>query len=67
MEKLEEFVGECTVTCSFRSIEDNFIWAFADVYGPHLDSDRSLLLDELAGLHSLWDVSWYIGGDFNMT
>ena len=28
---------------------------------------RSLISVELVGLISLWDVSWCIGGDFNVT
>ncbi|KAG6669591.1 hypothetical protein CIPAW_01G254900 [Carya illinoinensis] len=51
----------------FRSVIDGFMWAFAGVYGPNADSDRRLLWDELAGLHSWWDLPWCIGGDFNVT
>ncbi|KAG6652322.1 hypothetical protein CIPAW_06G176400 [Carya illinoinensis] len=28
VEKMEEFIREYTVACSFRSVEDNFMWAF---------------------------------------
>jgi len=55
------------VACSFRSVADNFAWAFAGVYGPNLDSLRSSLWDELAGLSSWWELPWCIGGDFNVT
>jgi hypothetical protein len=37
------------------------------VCGPNFDRDRRLLWDELAGVLSLWDVPWCVGGDFNVT
>jgi hypothetical protein len=44
-----------------------WIWAFAGAYGSNRDNVRRWLWDELAGLISIWDVSWCIGGDFNVT
>jgi endonuclease/exonuclease/phosphatase family metal-dependent hydrolase len=67
VEKIEVYVGEFVVACSFRSVADNFSWAFAGVYGPNIDSLRSSLWDELAGLSSWWELPWCIGGDFNVT
>jgi hypothetical protein len=32
VEKIEVYVGEFVVACSFRSVADNFSWAFARVY-----------------------------------
>lgn len=40
MEKLGDFVGEYIVPCSFRSVTDNFLWAFESLYGPNVDNDR---------------------------
>lgn len=34
---------------------------------PNSDSSGRLLLEEIAYLHSWWDVPWHIGGDFNVT
>jgi hypothetical protein len=51
VEKIEECVGEFTVSCSSRDIEDDFAWAFAGVYEPNFDTIRSLW-QELAGLIS---------------
>jgi hypothetical protein len=31
-----------------------------------MDKDRGLMWDELSGIHSWWDVSWCLGGDFNV-
>jgi hypothetical protein len=49
---MDVYVGEFVVACSFRSVADDFSWAFAGVYGPNFDSLRSSLWDELAGLSS---------------
>ncbi|KAG6659987.1 hypothetical protein CIPAW_03G074300 [Carya illinoinensis] len=67
VEKLEEFIGRYTVACSFKSVSDNFLWAFAGVYGPNLNNNRVLLWEELAGLHCWWNLPWCIRGDFNVT
>ncbi|KAG6654621.1 hypothetical protein CIPAW_05G158600 [Carya illinoinensis] len=67
MEKMEEFVGEFSVVVSFKMAEDNFMWAFAGIYGPNADNIRKLLWEEIAGIWSWWDLPWCIGGDFNIT
>ncbi|KAF5467563.1 hypothetical protein F2P56_017374 [Juglans regia] len=66
VEKVEEYIGRYMVACSFKSVSDDFLWAFAGVYGPNLDVNRSILWDELAGVQSWWDLPWCIGGDFNV-
>lgn len=40
---------------------------FSRVYGPNDDSGRRILWDELAGVFTMWDLPWCIGGDFNVT
>ncbi|KAG2666855.1 hypothetical protein I3760_15G085500 [Carya illinoinensis] len=66
VERMEDFIGKYTVACSFRSVEDNFTWAFAGIYRPNLDSNRSMLWEELAGVYGWWELPWRIGGDFNV-
>jgi hypothetical protein len=66
VEKIDVFVGEFVLACSFKSVEDDFSWAFARVYGPNMDTLRSSLWDELAGLSTWWVLHWCIGGDFNV-
>ncbi|KAG6633254.1 hypothetical protein CIPAW_12G035100 [Carya illinoinensis] len=66
VEKMEEYIGEYTVACSFQNVEDNFLWAFAGIYRPTSDSSRNSLWEEVAGLHSWWELPWYIDGDFNV-
>jgi hypothetical protein len=67
VEKIKECVGEFTVACSFRNIEDSFSWAFAGVYRPNSDCYRRYLWEELVGLLSWWNLPWWIRGDFNIT
>jgi exonuclease III len=66
VEKREECVGGYTLTCSFKNVEDHFEWVFGGVYGPNGDVERRVLWEELAGLMSVWEVPWCIGGDFNI-
>ncbi|XP_041015022.1 uncharacterized protein LOC121257839 [Juglans microcarpa x Juglans regia] len=63
---MEEYIGRYTIACSFKSVSDNFLWAFAGVYGPNLDNNRVCLWEKLAGIHSWWNLPWWIGGDFNV-
>jgi exonuclease III len=49
VEKIEECVGRFVVACVFRSVTENFEWAFAGVYGPNDDGIRRNLWDELGG------------------
>jgi exonuclease III len=65
VEKVDVCLGNFTLAVSFRNVVDRFVWAFAGVYGPNSDMDRSLLWDELAGILSWWSLPWCIGGDFN--
>jgi hypothetical protein len=67
VEKVEAWEGSYSIACSFRSVSDDFKWAFAGVYGPNVDNDRLVLWNELSGLMERWAVPWCIGGDFNAT
>jgi len=67
VEKVVSCVGVYSLSISFRNVVDRSTWAFAGVYGPNSDRDRSLLWDELAGLLSWWNLYWCIGGDFSVT
>jgi hypothetical protein len=50
VKKIEQRVGAFLVACSFRSVNNNFEWAFASVYGPNDDNNGKMRLDELDGL-----------------
>lgn len=45
--KIEKFVRDCSMACSFRSVDDNSLLAFTGTYRPNLDSDGNLLWEEL--------------------
>ena len=66
VEKVEDAVGQFSVSCKFKNVADQKEWMFIGVYGPNNDGDRRLMWDELAGIHSWWDVPWCMGGDFNV-
>ncbi|RVW33393.1 hypothetical protein CK203_094250 [Vitis vinifera] len=44
---LEEKVGTFSVSCQFKSCEDDFCWNFTRVYGSTLKKEREDLWDEL--------------------
>ena len=39
---------------------------FWGVCGPNVDVERRILWEELAGLMSVWEAPWSMGGDFNI-
>jgi exonuclease III len=39
VEMVEKCVGEFTLAVSFKNVVDNFVWAFAWVYGPNSGFD----------------------------
>ncbi|XP_059436099.1 uncharacterized protein LOC132169027 [Corylus avellana] len=41
VEKIDVCIGEFTIAVSFKNVVDLSVWAFAGVYGPNLDRDRS--------------------------
>lgn len=56
VEKMEDFIEMHLVACSFKSVLDNILWAFAGVYGPNLNNNGASLWDELASVHSWWEL-----------
>jgi hypothetical protein len=52
VEKIEVCTGEFVAAASFRSVNDDFVWAFEGVYSPTINVDRKFLWEELAGLLS---------------
>jgi hypothetical protein len=42
VERIEACVGAFSVACSFRSVDNNFEWAFAGVYGHDNDKYRKM-------------------------
>ncbi|KAG6666667.1 hypothetical protein CIPAW_01G048000 [Carya illinoinensis] len=66
VELVEECIGKFSVAVSFKNIQDGWTWALANMYGPNADREKSLLWEEMAGLHVVWDLPWVFCGDFNV-
>jgi hypothetical protein len=43
VECIEEEVGTFSLSCKFKSVLDQFVWALSGVYGPNADSHRHFL------------------------
>jgi hypothetical protein len=52
IEKLEDAVGNFSISCKFQFVLTRQEWVFTGVYGPQTDSDRLLMWEELADLYS---------------
>jgi hypothetical protein len=61
VEKIEVYVGEFVLAYSFRSVADDFSWAFAGVYGPCNDIIIRYFIS-MQGLMDLplarWSFTW---------
>ena len=43
LEVLEMEVGNCSITCRLRNVEDGLVWIFTGVYGPFSREDRDCM------------------------
>ena len=66
LELVEAEIGQFSVPCMFKNVEDGFQWAFTGVYGPVKRCKRELFWEELGSVKGLWEGPWCIGGDFNV-
>uniref|UniRef100_A0A2N9HQB8 Uncharacterized protein n=1 Tax=Fagus sylvatica TaxID=28930 RepID=A0A2N9HQB8_FAGSY len=65
LEKVDVRIGEYSVSCQWRSLEDGFMWTSTGVYGPNLDRARSFFWDELRGVRDRWAFPWVlVSGDW---
>lgn len=67
MKLVESSVGVFSISMIFKNIDDGVQWIFLEVYGPNDNISRRLLCYELAGIHSWWNLTWCIEGEFNVT
>ncbi|RVW49728.1 hypothetical protein CK203_070052 [Vitis vinifera] len=67
LDVLDVEVGQFSISCRVRNVEDGLIWMFTGVYGPFSREERDCLWEELGAIRGLWDVPWCLGGDFNIT
>lgn len=64
--KMDTQLGCYSISCMLQSTLEEFRWCFMGIYGPHTNSKREEMWDELAGIRGLWEHEWVIGGDFNV-
>ena len=62
---VDYMVGNFSVSCLFKMVEDGFQWAFTGVYGPVEKNIRETFWEELGSIKGLWEEPWCVGGDFN--
>ncbi|RVX14050.1 LINE-1 retrotransposable element ORF2 protein [Vitis vinifera] len=67
LELLEWEVGQFSLSCRFRTLENGAIWAFTGVYEPFTRLEREWLWEEVGAIRGIWEGPWCLGGDFNIT
>ncbi|KAL6345965.1 hypothetical protein AAG906_025245 [Vitis piasezkii] len=66
LEMIEMEVGQFSISCRLRNVEDGFVWIFTGVYGSFSREDREAFWEELGAIRGIWSDPWCIGGDFNV-
>ena len=66
LEKIDCYIGTYSVSCQWKSLEDNFIWSGSRIYGPNSDSVRGAFWDELNLISNRWATPSCLFGDFNI-
>ena len=61
---IDSLIGAFLVSIHIEDERDK--WWLTGVYGPSSHNGRGLFWDELAGLGSICEAKWCIGGDFNV-
>lgn len=64
--KTDVVIGEFSVSCCFKSVENDKSWLFSGVYGPCSDAARHRLWEELRLAKARWQLPWCVGGDLNV-
>ena len=60
-------MGQFSISCRLKNVEDGNAWIFTGVYGPFFKEDREILWEELGAIRGIWDDPWCLGGNFNVT
>ena len=64
-EQVDYTVGLFSINVLLKGVVDDFVWACSGVYGPNEDYQRGALWEELSRMHSRWNTTWCVFGDFN--
>ncbi|RVW80279.1 Uridine kinase-like protein 1, chloroplastic [Vitis vinifera] len=54
LEILEMEMGQFTISCRLRNVEDGKTWIFTGVYGPFSKDDRDTFWGELGAIRGIW-------------
>ena len=61
-EKIYVSIGHFFVNVLLKGVVDNFVWTCTRVYGPNDDNQQGALWEELARVHSRWNMTWCLMG-----
>lgn len=59
--RMDVVMGNHSVSCLMKSVENDKLWIFSGVYGPCADNLRFNLWEELKAIRLKWNVPWCIG------
>lgn len=65
--KLDELIGDFSVSVLLSDLQIKKEWALTSVYVPSDSSRRGLLWSDLNRVVQKWEKPWVVGGDFNVT
>ena len=54
LELIEMEIGDFSVSCRFKNVDDGFCWVFIEVYGPAVGRFREDFCEELKTIKGLW-------------
>ena len=63
---IEMEVGNFSISCRLRNVEDGLVWMFTGVYGPFSREEREWMWEEIGAIRGIWDDPWCLRGDFNV-
>ena len=66
LEVLALEVGQFSISCGFRNMEDGLVWMFTGVYGSFSMEERECLWEESGAIRGIWEDLWCLGSDFNI-
>ncbi|RVW40426.1 hypothetical protein CK203_090038 [Vitis vinifera] len=58
LEVIEMEVGQFSISCRLRNVEDRFVWIFTGVYGPFSREDKEVFWEELGAIRGIWSDPW---------
>jgi hypothetical protein len=66
IEIIQTWILIFSITVLLKQKNIGFVWMFTSVYGPNILSLRNIFWQKLRDIRSLSDVTWLVGGDFNV-